>query len=94
MSSLTAEQKSMLNYTFGIDLDTIGEENYSVYHQTNYSVGPINLTITGGGQIFSTEMGGKLICLALHGGNPVIKQEGCLLQDGFDPLGEQDVSQT
>jgi Rieske Fe-S protein len=93
MASLTEDQKNMLNNTFGIDLDTIGQANYSVYHQMNYSVGPINLSIDGPGQIFSTEMSGKLICLALHGGNTVIKQDGCLLEDGFDPSGDQDVSQ-
>jgi hypothetical protein len=93
MASLTEEQKKMLNYTFGINLDSIGEDNYSVYHQTGYRVGPINLSIDGLGQIFSTEVAGKLICLALHGGNPVVKLEGCLLQDGFDPSGDQDVSQ-
>jgi hypothetical protein len=82
MASLTEDQKNMLNNTFGIDLDTIGQANYSVYHQMNYSVGPINLS-----------MSGKLICLALHGGNTVIKQDGCLLEDGFDPSGDQDVSQ-
>lgn len=94
MVSLTESQKNMLNYTFGIDLDTIGEANYSVYHQLGYRVGPINLSIDGLGQIFSTEFGGKLICLALHNGNPVIKMAGCLLQDGFDPAGDQNVSQT
>lgn len=93
MISLTEEQKNMLNRTFGIDLDTIGQANYSVYHQTGYRVGPINLSIDGSGQIFSTEIAGKLVCLALHGGNSVIKMAGCLLQDGFDPVGEQDVSQ-
>jgi hypothetical protein len=94
MASLTEDQKQMLNFTFGIDLDTIGESNYSVYHQTSYQVGPINLSIAGTGQIFSTEITGKLICLALHGGNQVIKDQGCLLQDGFEPAGDQDVSET
>jgi hypothetical protein len=88
MASLTEEQKNMLNYAFGIDLDSIGEANYSVYHQMGYRVGPINLSIAGTGQIFSTEVAGKLICLALHGGNEVIKMEGCLLEDGFDPSGD------
>lgn len=92
--ALTEAQKNMLNNTFGIDLDIIGESNYSVYHQTGYRVGPIDLSIDGAGQIFSTEGGGKLVCLAIHNGNPVIKQEGCLLQDGFDPVGDQDVPQT
>jgi hypothetical protein len=81
--SLTEDQKKMLNFTFGIDLDTIGEENYSVYHQSNYQIGPINLYIDGTGEIFSTEIGRKLICLVIHNGNPVIKQEDCLLVDGF-----------
>lgn len=93
MASLTQEQKNMLNVAFGINLDTIGEANYSVYHQMGYRVGPINLSIAGAGQIFSTEMAGKLICLALHSGNTVIKEEGCLLEDGFDFQGDQDVSQ-
>lgn len=82
---LTESQKNFLNYTFGIDLDEIGEANYSVFHQTGYQVGPINLYIDGTGEIFSTETGGKLICLAIHNGNQVIKEEGCLLQDGYSP---------
>lgn len=83
--SLTEDQKKMLNYTFGVDLDSLGEENYSVYHQTNYQVGPINMYVDGSGQIFSTEVGGKLICLVIHNGNEVVKMEGCLLEDGFNP---------
>ena len=91
--SLTEDQKKMLNYTFGIDLDKIGEENYSVYHQPDYQVGPINLYIDGTGEIFSTESGRKLICLAIHNGNPVVKQEGCQLRDGFDSSEDSNVSQ-
>lgn len=84
----------MLNYTFGIDLDTIGESNYSVYNQIGYAGGPINLSVDGPGQIFSTELSGKLTCLVIHNGNPVIEEEGCLLEQGFNPSGDQDVSQT
>jgi hypothetical protein len=85
MTQLTNEQKSTLNYTFGVDLDALGTENYSVYHQTNYAVGPIPIYIEGVGQIFSTTMGGMLICLVIHNGNTVIKTEGCQLADGYSP---------
>ena len=83
MASLTNDQKTRLNYTFGIDLDSIGESNYSVMHQKNYSVGPINLYVDGTGQIFSTEIGGTLICLVIHNGNEIIKQDDCQLENGY-----------
>lgn len=83
MSELTTEQKARLNYTFGIDLDSIGEENYTVMHQSNYSVGPIHISIDGPGEIFSTEIGGTLICLVIHNGNPIIRAEECQLEDGY-----------
>lgn len=84
-TQLTEDQKNFLNNTFGVDLDALGETNYSVYHQTNYQVGPIELYIDGDGQIFSTEAGGKLTCLVIHNGNPVVKSDDCLLQEGFNP---------
>lgn len=85
MTALTQEEKNFLNLTFGIDLDELGESNYSVYHQTNYQVGPIELYVDGDGQIFSTETGRKLICLVIHNGNTVVKSESCLLVEGFSP---------
>ncbi len=85
MTALTQEQKTFLNNTFGVDLDSLGESNYSVFHQMNYQVGPINMYIDGDGQIFSTEAAGKLVCLVMHNGNPVVKSDQCLLQDGFSP---------
>ncbi len=84
-TELTEQQKNFLNYTFGVNLDEIGAENYSVYHQMGYKVGPINMYIDGTGQIFSTEASGKLICLVLHDGNQVIKKDDCLLVEGFNP---------
>ena len=89
-TELTEQQKNFLNYTFGVNLDEIGTENYSVYHQLGYSVGPINMHINGSGQIFSTETTGKLICLVLHNGNDVIKNDGCLLVEGFNPPTENE----
>jgi hypothetical protein len=87
MTQLTNDQKTRLNYTFGINLDELGEENYSVYHQTGYQVGPINIYVDGTGEIFSTEMGGTLICLVIHNGNPVVRMEDCKLEDGYSPSG-------
>jgi hypothetical protein len=81
---LSEEQKNFLNFSFGINLDEIGTENYSVYHQIGYQSGPLNLDINGAGQIFTTQTNGTLICLVLHNGNEVVKNEGCLLQDGFE----------
>lgn len=83
MAALTEDQKNKLNYTFGVDLDTIGDVNYSVMHQKNYSMGPIDIHIDGGGQIFSTEIGRTLICLVIHNGNKIIQQEGCQLEHGY-----------
>jgi hypothetical protein len=83
MSALTEDQKQMLSRTFSVDLDSLGEENYSVYHLDNYQGGPVFIDVEGGGRIFSTEMGGRLICLVIHEGRKVIKTEGCKLEDGF-----------
>jgi hypothetical protein len=94
MTTLTEDQKTILNQAFGISLDDIGESNYSVYHQTNYLGGPLNIYVDGFGQIFSTERSRRLTCLVIHNGNPIIKEENCLLIDGYESTGDLNVSQT
>jgi hypothetical protein len=96
MASITEDQKKMLNQTFGVDLDQLGESNYSVYHEENYQGGMISLYINGNGNgsIFSTQMSSRLICLVIHNGNPVVLMEGSLLVEGFSPSGDGNVPQT
>jgi hypothetical protein len=83
MTALTEDQKQMLNRTFGVDLNSIGDENYSVYHLDNYQGGPVFIDVEGGGRVFSTEMSRRLICLVIHEGRTVIKTEDCKLENGF-----------
>jgi hypothetical protein len=81
--ALTDEQKAHIESTFRVSLDDIGEGNYTVYNLTPYQGEPIGIQVTGA-QLFSTEIGGRLIVLAIHNEDEAIEMtEDCLLVEGY-----------
>ena len=79
--ALSEEQKQNLNNWFGVDLDEIGEANYTVWNQLANGA-PIGVQVEGA-QLFSTELSGKLIVLGIHNGETVTFSEDCELVEGY-----------
>lgn len=80
--ALTDDQKANLNKWFGVDLDAIGESNYTVWNQPADG-SPIGIQVEGA-QLYSTELGGRLIVLGIHNdGETVALSEDCALVEGY-----------
>ena len=80
--TLTDDQKTNLNKWFGLDLDGIGEANYTVWHQLANGAA-VGLQIQGSVELHSTEQGGKLIVVGIHNGEEVTLSEDCELVVGY-----------
>ena len=80
--ALTDDQKTNLNKWFGLDLDDIGEANYTVWNQLADG-SPIGVQVQGMVELHSTEQGGKLIVVGIHNGEEVTLSEDCALVVGY-----------
>ena len=80
--ALTDDQKTNLNKWFGVDLDSIGEANYTIWNQLADG-SPIGVQVQGA-RLFSTERGGRLIVLGIHndGETPTLSED-CALVEGY-----------